>query len=132
VKAITVRQPHADDILNGSKIIENRGWSTEYRGPLLIHAGLRGERQRARGGLGVVLLTSVHDAEPGCCALAGALGPDEYSRVFGVTERLCHFMLAAPYRFAEPIRMNGQQMIYEVRPNLAKLIHRRSPDWVGW
>jgi hypothetical protein len=38
-KALTVRQPFAWAILLGGKDIENRGWSTNYRGPLVIHAG---------------------------------------------------------------------------------------------
>jgi hypothetical protein len=41
MKVISVRQPWAWVILNGGKDIENRRWATRYRGPLLIHAGLR-------------------------------------------------------------------------------------------
>jgi hypothetical protein len=39
VKAITIRQPWAWAIIFGGKDIENRTWSTNYRGPLLIRAG---------------------------------------------------------------------------------------------
>lgn len=39
VKALSVRQPWASAIVYGGKNIENRSWSTKYRGPLLIHAG---------------------------------------------------------------------------------------------
>jgi hypothetical protein len=38
MKAISVQQPWAWAIFNG-KPVENRTWSTSYRGPLLIHAG---------------------------------------------------------------------------------------------
>jgi len=38
VKALSVRQPWAWAILYAGKRIENRTWSTNYRGPLLIHA----------------------------------------------------------------------------------------------
>jgi len=41
VKALSVRQPWAHLIVRGLKPIENRTWTTDYRGPLLIHAGLR-------------------------------------------------------------------------------------------
>ena len=41
MKAISVRQPWAYFILTGQKPIENRTWSTNYRGPLVIHSGLR-------------------------------------------------------------------------------------------
>lgn len=39
MKAITISQPWADLIARGEKFIENRTWSTDYRGPLAIHAG---------------------------------------------------------------------------------------------
>jgi len=39
MKCISVRQPWARAIVAGHKTVENRSWSTEYRGPLLIHAG---------------------------------------------------------------------------------------------
>jgi hypothetical protein len=39
VKALTVRQPWAWATIYGGKDVENRGWRTTYRGPLLIHAG---------------------------------------------------------------------------------------------
>lgn len=37
--ALTVRQPWAHAIIHCWKDIENRTWSTDYRGPLAIHAG---------------------------------------------------------------------------------------------
>lgn len=39
MKALTIQQPWAEMIVSGQKRIENRYWSTRYRGPLLIHAG---------------------------------------------------------------------------------------------
>jgi hypothetical protein len=41
MRVLTVRQPWAALILDGSKAIENRTWRTTYRGPLAIHAGRR-------------------------------------------------------------------------------------------
>lgn len=41
MKALTVRQPWAWAIAKGHKPIENRGWSTTYRGLLAIHAAKR-------------------------------------------------------------------------------------------
>ena len=40
MKAISVRQPFASLIVNGEKTIEMRAWKTDYRGPLLICAGM--------------------------------------------------------------------------------------------
>lgn len=39
MKALSIWQPWAWLIVAGIKDIENRGWSTSYRGPLLIQAG---------------------------------------------------------------------------------------------
>jgi hypothetical protein len=38
VKIISIRQPWASLIVSGVKDVENRTWSTRYRGPVLIHA----------------------------------------------------------------------------------------------
>ena len=38
MKTLSIRQPWAWLIVNGIKTVENRTWSTQYRGPLLIHA----------------------------------------------------------------------------------------------
>jgi hypothetical protein len=40
-KALSIRQPWAWPIVEGFKDVENRSWSTRYRGPLFIHAGLK-------------------------------------------------------------------------------------------
>jgi hypothetical protein len=38
LKALSIRQPYAWLVIAGLKPIENRGWSTRHRGPLLINA----------------------------------------------------------------------------------------------
>jgi hypothetical protein len=40
-RVLSVRQPWAHLIVAGIKRIENRVWTTRYRGPLLIHASKR-------------------------------------------------------------------------------------------
>jgi len=39
MRAITICQPWAELIVGGEKRVENRSWTTGYRGPLAIHAG---------------------------------------------------------------------------------------------
>ncbi len=41
MKILSIRQPWAALIVGGLKDVENRTWSTQYRGPVLIHASLR-------------------------------------------------------------------------------------------
>jgi ASCH domain len=38
MKVLSIRQPWAYLITQGSKNIENRSWPTKYRGPFLVHA----------------------------------------------------------------------------------------------
>lgn len=45
MKAICIHQPWAWLIVSGIKDVENRGWATSYRGPLLIHAGKHSDRE---------------------------------------------------------------------------------------
>ena len=44
MKILSVRQPWSHLIVAGPKNIENRGWATPYRGPVLIHASLKVDR----------------------------------------------------------------------------------------
>ena len=41
MKILTIRQPWAHLIVNGTKDIENRDWLTKYRGAFLVHAAQR-------------------------------------------------------------------------------------------
>lgn len=45
MKALSIMQPWAWLIVNGHKSVENRTWNTGYRGPLLIHAGKKLDRE---------------------------------------------------------------------------------------
>lgn len=40
IPALSIRQPWAWLIVHGHKDIENRDWATNFRGQLLVHAGL--------------------------------------------------------------------------------------------
>lgn len=52
MKALSVRQPYASQIVAGKKRVEYRSWETSYRGRLWIHASSRGEGSGLpRGGI---------------------------------------------------------------------------------
>jgi hypothetical protein len=44
MRALTIRQPWASLIVRGDKDVENRSWTTRYRGVFAIHAGQRFDR----------------------------------------------------------------------------------------
>lgn len=46
MKALTIKQPWASLIINGYKKYEFRSWKTNYRGKILIHAGLSLEKNK--------------------------------------------------------------------------------------
>lgn len=45
MKVITLKQPWASLVANGYKKIEFRSWKTNYRGKILIHAGVGVEKK---------------------------------------------------------------------------------------
>jgi hypothetical protein len=45
MKAISMWQPHGSLLTTGAKPFETRGWSTKFRGPILIHAAARFNRR---------------------------------------------------------------------------------------
>lgn len=51
MKAITLYQPWASLWLTSRKFHETRGWPTQYRGPLAVHAGKRQPRVQQYGTL---------------------------------------------------------------------------------
>jgi len=57
VKVLTVRQPWAWAIIFAGKDVENRSWTSTYRGPVAIHAGRRFDEP----GAGQVLATTGFD-----------------------------------------------------------------------
>lgn len=44
MKVLTIREPWASLVINGYKKYEFRSWKTNYRGKILIHAGLGVDR----------------------------------------------------------------------------------------
>jgi len=113
VKALSIRQPWAYLVVSGTKTIENRHWTTEHRGLLLIHAAVSLARD-ARYDLRR-LNVSVPDLLP-----RGALvGYAELVDV--ITDSLDPFFVG-PFGFVlrnaqplkKPIPMTGRSGIFEV------------------
>jgi hypothetical protein len=44
LQALSIKQPWCWAIVNGSKRIENRTWTTSHRGPIAIHASLQWDK----------------------------------------------------------------------------------------
>jgi len=123
VRVLSIRRPWSELILAGHKPIENRTWTTTWRGRLVIHAGQRWDpfgakiaaildipvdRHAPTGYLGVVELIDIHP-DRGCCWPWGE--PDAH-----------HWHLTHPRRFTEPIPGLGRLGLYrppaDIRPAL--------------
>jgi hypothetical protein len=126
MKALSIRQPWAELILQGRKTIELRTWSTPYRGRLLIHAGKKVDYDDCgQYGLDPASLTT--GALVGTVELTGirtfnwwqwrwlrkqhlGAGPF-YADVLG-------WELSDPQRLAEPVPYRGQLRLFNVDDEL--------------
>lgn len=114
-RILTIRQPWASAIIYVGKDVENRSWTTPYRGRLYIHAGMRpdpGEVLPAsvpvvRGAIighvelvDIVTSSSSRWAEPG-----------QY-----------HWLLAQPVALASPVPAKGRLGLWRPDENLARLL----------
>lgn len=61
MKALSIRQPWAWLIIHGGKDIENRSWSTNYRGRFLVHAAKNMTREEYADGYRLALECGVTD-----------------------------------------------------------------------
>jgi hypothetical protein len=124
-------RPWSGLVVAGWKRVENRTWSTTYRGPVYIHAGRQWDPGGAimalqhkvcdgdwlgtdwyltRGGyVGTVHLVDVHPATDVCCQPWG-----EPARLAGPP--VYHWVCTDPHRFPEPIPGRGLQRLYRVPP----------------
>ena len=106
MKALTVRQPWASLIVAGIKDVENRSWSTKYRGKLGIHAGMRIEIQ-ALDDYGYLL----GDRPPPRGALIGSVTLVDCirnSKSEWAERGAWHWVLTDAHAIVHPRKMNGR------------------------
>src|SRR5687768_6872600 len=118
MKCLSVQQPWAWAICAGIKTVENRGWSTDYRGPVVIQAGTKKEvlkeqlqKRKPRdvsmesfafGGLiGIANLVDVVEMNPDLEKNGWALGP------------FCWIMERGRF-FEKPIKSKGKLKLYSL------------------
>ena len=59
IKAISIKDPHATNILKGKKTKEYRKWQTPYRGPLLVCCAASPKTDNAGKALCIVNLSDI-------------------------------------------------------------------------
>jgi hypothetical protein len=144
MKALSLWQPWASAIWFGWKRIETRGWSTDYRGPLAIHAAKRWTaEERAFWAdaceeecfdpagyempLGAVICTvCLVDVRP-TSELRGLISAQEerwgnYSTRDAETGRLRHGLLfEGLQRLPQPVPFKGMQGFFDVPDSLLRM-----------
>jgi predicted transcriptional regulator len=63
IKAITIKEPWATQIIDGEKTIEYRTWTTSYRGPLLICVAKHPPSKNSGKAIGIVDLINIAKSE---------------------------------------------------------------------
>ncbi len=110
MRALTIRQPWAEQILTGTKRREYRSWRTDHRGPLVIHAAARPDLPLPAplplgAYVGVVMLRAVHRRDDGFA-----------------------WILEDPWRLPHPIPGKGRLGFFHVPEDVAAELPRRYRD----
>lgn len=121
MRALTVRQPWAGAIFELGKDVENRSWTTPYRGPILIHSA------GAMWGTNKTLTKPLNDQ-----SLAWSIGS-----IIGVVElvdvvrgaasvwadsKSWHWVLGDPQLFSIAIPARGAMGLWETPVELTKQV----------
>lgn len=136
-KALTICQPYAHLIATGEKFVENRTWSTPYRGWLVIHAGK--SRKYLDDGDEEQYPDMVFGAAVAVVHLAACV-PEEQMAAFVHKHRAFEWLLthehvegpvlwvfSSVYRLEAPVVMTGQRSLYDVEYDTYTLLRDACP-----
>jgi hypothetical protein len=134
IPALSVRQPWAELIVTGKKTIEIRSWSTDYRGLLWIHTGLKGTPE-LESILGLKDLFT--GGYVGSAVLDGVVHLDRNRWQQWSPRHLCSYesyrpglfgwVLSSALKFSEPIQGPGQLGLFDPGDRLNELLNQAEP-----
>ena len=124
MKAISIRQPWADLILQGRKTLELRTWTVSYRGALAIHAsqtidrdaciafGMDPDHLTAGALVGTVELTAITELTEADFETH----KDEHLATgwFNYSHPMFGWQLAKPQALSEPVPIRGRMSLFNV------------------
>jgi len=116
IKAISLKQPWANMIVEGKKTIETRKWSTTYRGDILICSSKKPDIVPAGCALAIVQIVdcrpmTMRDSEAACC-------PPYHGAWSWILENI---------RPIDPFPVKGMLGIFELDIDPALLSHNKLP-----
>ncbi|MGV9342884.1 hypothetical protein [Streptomyces sp. NPDC003688] len=138
IKCLTIRPPWSDLIAieddQVAKRIENRVWTTPWRGTLLIHAGSEVDTRALA--LAAVQETLAHDYElvrGSVVAIADLAGihADDGPCTTWSHEDCFHWELTRVQRLTTPVAARGAQRLWKPTPNLLRRIAYANPHLRG-
>jgi len=118
---LVVRQPWAWAIISCAKDIENRSWTTDYRGPLIIQAGAAKtdvNRMVKTGGSAVPRINFAYGSLIGVVDLIGVAPLSEDLEKNPWASGPYCWQLENPRCFAEPIPAKGKLKLFTLPPSL--------------
>lgn len=125
VRALSIRQPWAWAVLSAGKDVENRTWSTPYRGLLAVHAA------KTVDTTAVAFLRSCGVAVPDDLATGALLGTvrlvgcmDSADSVWAEPGRW-HWQLTDPTRLPRPVPYRGALGLFPVPGHLLGAVAAR-------
>ena len=117
MKALSIRQPWAWLVVNGYKDIENRTWSTSFRGRIYVHTGQRmvdddyPEQREYMTRAGIVIPSRLaRGAIVGEVTIAGCVDESASPWFCGPYG----FILEDPVTYSEPVPCRGQLGFFAV------------------
>lgn len=130
MKAISLRQPWADLVIDGKKTLELRPWKTNYVGPILIHGSkrffpsdfehfkMKPAKSTFGGILGMANLLgylTFKDSED-CMKFSEKhlAGPEYFTDQEYRDGRAHGLLISKPYRFPKAIPYRGMLSLFEV------------------
>lgn len=140
MKALTICQPYPRLILSGEKHVENRTWSTNYRGPLAIHAGKSrlwltddDEAEAAAAGDALVFGAVVAIGNVADCVHVSAICGGKLDERFPQLRDRAHcsgpfcWVLTDVRRLATPLPWRGSQGLFEIPDDALGAINLEAP-----
>lgn len=125
MKAISIQQPWAWAILHAGKDVENRSWSTTYRGEVAVHATRMQTDYKLPAGVAAPAEEDlVLRAVVGIVEIVDIVVQSSsrwFSGPFG-------FLLRNPRPLPKPVRCPGNQRIWEMPASVAKAVSAQLVD----
>lgn len=141
-RILSVRNPWARGLFQpaGAKDIENRTWSTSYRGRIGIHVPLRLDRERYGYGadrdaqrlaehdrdrgrvIGSVVVEGIHQQDDGICRFMRCRSNPWAMFSDDPESPLFHWEVGSPRLYPEPIEARGKLQLWRPGPEVARLV----------